>query len=327
MDKENNITPEASAGCRQCPRRCGADRRVQGAGVCGMPSTLYVSRMAAHPWEEPPISGRTGAGTVFFTGCSLHCVYCQNRDISRERRGTPLTEEELARRILELAESGVQTIDLVTPTHYTDQVARVLERVRPRLTIPVVWNSGGYETVESLRRLEGLVDIYLPDFKYASPILAGALSAALDYPEVAAAALSEMYRQVGATVLEPSPEDPGSSLLRRGLLVRHLVLPGCRRDSLAVLSRLATLLPPADILLSLMSQYTPEFLDPAFSLSPDAREALEAEGIRPALWRRLTEFEYRSVLDEADRLGFAGYSQGRASAQVAFKPEFGDGQI
>lgn len=323
MKAEKSIS---AAGCRQCPRACGADRRGGVTGVCGMPETLYVSRIAPHLWEEPPISGRTGAGTIFFTGCNLRCVYCQNRDISQEKRGTPLTEDELARRILELASSGVHTIELVTPTHYTEEVARVLEKIKPRLSVPVVWNSGGYETVEALRRVEGLVDVYMPDFKYASSTLAGALSAAPDYPEVAAAALTEMYRQVGAARPEPSGEGD-TSLLRRGVLVRHLVLPGCRRDSLAVLSRLATLLPPDGILLSLMSQYTPDFLDPSFALTPAVQEKLAAEGIRPALHRRLTDFEYRSVLDEADRLGFVGYRQGRASAQVAFKPEFGDGQI
>ena len=156
-----------SGGCHQCPRNCGVLRAAGAIGYCGMPAELYVSRIAPHRWEEPPISGTCGSGTVFFTGCSLRCVFCQNRDISRTRLGTPLTEEALAHRLLALADSGVHNINLVTPTHYTEPLARVLEKVKPRLHIPVVWNSGGYERPATLRRLDGLVDIYLPDFKYA----------------------------------------------------------------------------------------------------------------------------------------------------------------
>lgn len=308
--------------CRQCPRNCGVQRAAGKTGYCGMPAELYVSRIAPHRWEEPPISGVNGSGTVFFTGCSLRCVFCQNRDISRTRLGTPLTGEELARRLLALADSGVHNINLVTPTHYTGAIARVLDKIKPRLHIPVVWNSGGYENPAVLRQLDGLVDIYLPDFKYASPVLAGALSGAPDYPETAAAALAEMYRQVGGVRFS---ED--GSLLLRGVLVRHLVLPGCRRDSCAVLERLAQLLPLPDIRVSVMSQYTPDFLDPAFALPDATRAELERAGIRPALGRRLTDFEYRSVLDEADRLGVVGYRQGRASAQTVYTPDFGNGKI
>ena len=262
-----------SGGCHQCPRNCGVLRAAGAIGYCGMPAELYVSRIAPHRWEEPPISGTCGSGTVFFTGCSLRCVFCQNRDISRTRLGTPLPEETLARRLLALADSGVHNINLVTPTHYTEPLARVLEKVKPRLHIPVVWNSGGYERPATLRRLDGLVDIYLPDFKYASPALAGALSGAPDYPETAEAALAEMYRQVGGVQFT---ED--GTLLRRGVLVRHLVLPGCRRDSCAVLGRIARLLPVRDIRVSVMSQYTPDFLDPGFALPETSRAELERQG-------------------------------------------------
>lgn len=311
-----------SGGCHQCPRNCGVLRAAGAIGYCGMPAELYVSRIAPHRWEEPPISGTCGSGTVFFTGCSLRCVFCQNRDISRTRLGTPLTEEALAHRLLALADSGVHNINLVTPTHYTEPLARVLEKVKPRLHIPVVWNSGGYERPATLHRLDGLVDIYLPDFKYASPALAGALSGAPDYPETAEAALAEMYRQVGGVQFS---ED--GTLLRRGVLVRHLVLPGCRRDSCAVLGRIARLLPVRDIRVSVMSQYTPDFLDPGFALPETSRAELERQGIRPALRRRLTDFEYRSVLDEADRLGITGYRQGRASAQTLYTPDFKEGIV
>ena len=313
-----------TAGCIQCPRLCGAAREGDRLGICGMPRDLYVARIAPHHWEEPPISGTAGSGTVFFSGCSLGCVFCQNHDISHGRQGTRLSEGELTDRLLRLAESGVHNINLVTPTHYTDILARVLERIKPRLSVPVVWNSGGYESVESLGRLEGLVDVYLPDFKYASSALAKALSAAPDYPEVAAAALTEMYRQTGRVQFSSEGED---GLLLRGVLVRHLVLPGCRRDSITALERLAALLPAGDIRLSVMSQYTPDFLDPAFALPPDTVAALEAEGIRPALHRRLTDFEYRSVLDAADRLGLVGYRQDRASAQTCFTPDFAGGVL
>lgn len=315
---------EMTAGCMQCPRLCGAAREGDRLGICGMPRDLYVARIAPHHWEEPPISGTAGSGTVFFSGCSLGCVFCQNRDISRGRQGTRLTGGELTDRLLRLAGSGVHNINLVTPTHYTDILARVLERIKPRLSVPVVWNSGGYESVESLERLEGLVDVYLPDFKYASSALARALSAAPDYPEVAAAALTEMYRQTGPVQFSAEGEE---GLLLRGVLVRHLVLPGCRRDSIAALERLAALLPAGDIRLSVMSQYTPDFLDPAFALSPDTVAALETEGIRPALHRRLTDFEYRSVLDVADRLRLVGYRQDRASAQTCFTPDFSGGVL
>ncbi len=308
--------------CRQCPRCCGVPRTATDFGFCGMPAELYVSRMAPHQWEEPPISGTRGSGAVFFTGCSLRCVFCQNRDISRTQKGTQLTEEDFARRLLVLADSGVHNINLVTPTHYTETIARVLGKIKPKLKVPVVWNSGGYELPEKLRLLDGLVDIYLPDFKYASHTLAGVLSGALDYPDVAADAITEMYRQVGKIKFT---ED--GSLLQRGLLVRHLVLPGCRRDSFSVLGKLAGLLPTDDILVSVMSQYTPDFLDPAFRISEQVRTELESQGIRPALHRRLTDFEYRSVLDEADRLGIKGYRQGRASAQTDYTPDFGDGKL
>lgn len=311
--------------CDQCPRRCAAVRASGQLGYCGVPAELRVARIAPHHWEEPSISGTAGAGTVFFTGCNLRCVFCQNRTISQEGYGTSLSEDELIDRILRLADSGVHCLDLVTPSQYTSALVRVLEKIRPRLTIPIVWNSGGYESVDSLRRLDGLVDIYLPDYKYASSALASALSNAPDLPEVTAAALTEMYRQTGPVRF--ASEQGREGLLRRGVLIRHLVLPGCRRDSMDVLDRIATLFPPKDVLLSLMRQYTPDYLDPAFTIPTDLRARLEAEGIRPALHRRLTEFEYRSVLDRAGELGLVGYRQGREAARAQYTPDFGDGTI
>lgn len=297
MEQIPNMT---ATPCNLCPRACGVYRTEGQTGVCGMPDTLYVSRMAPHLWEEPPISGTRGSGTVFFTGCNLRCVFCQNRTISREGVGHPIAEDELIDRMLDLQDRGVHNINLVTPTHYTAQLARVLEKVKPRLQIPVVWNSGGYESVESLRMVEGLVDIYLPDFKYLSTDLGSAYSAAPDYPARATEAVLEMYRQVGKY-----REQDGLAV--KGLIIRHLVLPGCRADSMAVLRHIAEILPPADIRVSVMRQYTPDF-------------AMDCP--HKNLRRRVTEFEYNSVLDEAARLGLEGFSQGKDAADKAFTPDF-----
>lgn len=288
--------------CRECPRLCGTDRSAGGRGVCGMPSELTVSRIALHPWEEPPISGTRGSGTVFFAGCNLRCVFCQNRTISREGVGSVISEDDLITRMLTLQEEGAHNINLVTPTHYTTALVRLLTKIKPRLHIPVVWNSGGYESVESLRMLEGLVDVYLPDFKYMSPDLAAAYSAAPDYPAVATEAVKEMYRQTGKITFD---ED---GIARKGVIVRHLILPGCRADSMAVLRHLAEILPVEDIRVSVMRQYTPDF-------------AMDCP--HKNLHRRLTAFEYDTVLAVADELGIVGYRQGKDAADKAFTPEFG----
>ena len=288
--------------CAICPRRCGVDRSGGERGVCGVPSEFTVSRIALHPWEEPPISGTRGSGTVFFTGCNLRCVFCQNRTISREGVGSVISEDDLIRRMLILQEEGAHNINLVTPTHYTDSLVRLLTKIKPRLHIPVVWNSSGYESVESLRRLEGLVDVYLPDFKYMSPDLAAAYSAAPDYPTVATEAVREMYHQTGPITFD------GEGIARKGVIVRHLVLPGCRKDSIAVLGHLASILPISDIRVSVMRQYTPDF-------------AMDCP--HKNLHRRVTEFEYDSVLVKADELGIVGYRQGKDAAERAYTPDFG----
>lgn len=290
-----------SLSCNQCPRKCGSSREHEGGGYCGMPADIYVSRCAPHMWEEPPISGQNGSGTVFFTGCNLRCVFCQNAVISRGRQGNAVSSEELCGMILALAQTGVHNINLVTPTHYTIELIPILEKIRPRLDIPVVWNSGGYESAESLRRLEGLIDIYLPDFKYMSPELASAYSGAPDYAEVATLALAEMYRQTGRPVFD------AQGLMKKGIIVRHLVLPGCRKDSIDVMRHLAAFLPADGFKLSLMRQYTPDFaMDTPYK----------------NLHRRVTDFEYTSVMEEALRLGLDGYMQGKDSATARFTPDF-----
>lgn len=293
--------------CLLCPRKCGVDRTVA-RGACGMPDEIVVARAALHPFEEPPISGTQGSGTVFFTGCALGCIFCQNRALSAKNstppKGKILDERALADLFLRLADAGAHNINLVTASHYTDRVARALASVRAALKIPVVWNSSGYERVETLRMLGGLVDVYLPDFKYAAPEVARAYANAPDYAEVATAALAEMHRQVGAVRFD------SNGLLTRGTVVRHLVLPGTRQDSVDVLHRIAQTVPVQEIRLSLMRQYTPDFT-PA-----DAPKQLH---------RRVTSFEYDAVLQTAIELGFEGYFQQKESASAAFTPDFDDG--
>ena len=288
--------------CELCPRLCRVSRTPEHLGFCGEGRDLRVARISLHRYEEPPISGTRGSGTVFFSGCSLRCVFCQNRAISRgEQVGERMTPEALADRFLLLEEQGAHNINLVTPTHFSHEIAKALSLVRHRLTIPVIYNTSGYERVESLARLEGLVDAYLPDFKYYASDLSARYSGAADYRQVAQAALMEMYRQAGDFTLDEA------GLLRSGILLRHLVLPGNRHDSMAVLDLVAELLPPSRIRVSIMSQYTPEFaMDCPF----------------PELHRRVTRFEYESVVEHALSLGFTGYMQGRDSASAIYTPKF-----
>ncbi len=292
--------------CNLCPRRCGADRENGKLGYCGEGNTLRVARIAPHYFEEPCISGDKGSGTVFFSGCSMGCVFCQNKDISRRGgRGEEYTEARLYQKILELQGEGVHNINLVTPTHFVHLLAPLLSRLRVSgdLKIPVVYNSSGYERIETLKMLDGLVDIYMPDFKYFSSVLSADYSNAPDYADIASAAVCEMYRQVGkCKYCENQPQ-----ILASGVIVRHLVLPSGRHDSIAVLRRLSELVPKEDILLSLMSQYTPEF-------------ALDCNYTQ--LHRRITSFEYNTVADEALRLGFNGFIQAKSSASTSFTPEF-----
>lgn len=286
--------------CRQCPRNCGADREKT-IGYCGAPAGFRVARVSLHEWEEPCVSGKHGSGTVFFSGCNLRCAFCQNYELSHAAKGENLSDDALEREMLRLRDLGAENINLVTPTHYAEKLADFLPRVRKKLGIPIVYNCGGYESVDALRRLEGLVDIYLPDFKYVDSELSARYSGAPDYCEVATAALAEMLRQTG----KPTFNEQGNLL--RGTIVRHLVLPGARKDSIRVLNLLAERFGSDAFLLSLMNQYTPAF----------------AENCPyPELHRRVTTFEYESVLAEAQRLGFEGYSQERSAATTAYTPDF-----
>ena len=287
--------------CTLCPRECAVDRERGERGVCGSGAVARVARASLHAFEEPCLSGTRGSGTIFFSGCSLGCVFCQNREISREPVGKDMDRRALGSLMLSLQEAGAHNVNLVTASHFADRVAEALADVKPKLHIPVVYNSSGYERVETLRMLEGLVDIYLPDFKYASGELGARYSAAPDYPEVAARAIAEMYRQTGAFV----PDQDG--MAQKGTMVRLLVLPSHRADAMAALHLLADAVPPSEIRLSLMSQYTPEFaLDTPYS----------------NLHRRVTRFEYESVREEALRLGFDGYCQEKHAASAAYTPNF-----
>lgn len=283
--------------CSLCPRRCGALRtETEGFGVCKMPSRPVAARAALHPWEEPCLSGVNGAGTVFFSGCSLGCVFCQNDDISHQNFGKPISPDRLREIFQELIDQGAHNIDLVNPTHFSHVLAQVLD---PPLPVPVVWNSGGYDRVETLRALEGKVDVYLPDLKYLSPQRAEKYSAAADYPEVAKAAIAEMYRQTGPVVLE-------DGLLKRGVLIRHLLLPGGLNEARAVMDWAAASFPPGAVLFSLMSQYVPLGRSDAF----------------PEIHRVLRPSEVRSANSYMAALGLDGFTQEPSSAETAYVPHF-----
>lgn len=290
--------------CNICPRGCNIDRAIS-RGYCGEGEEIRIARIAPHYFEEPPISHKNGSGTVFFSGCNMRCVYCQNKDISRGGRGKAYTEIELMEAIVKLQERGVHNVNLVTPTHFADKIARVLSEMKAKdlIKVPVVYNTSGYEKVETLRSLDGLVDIYMPDVKYFSPELSKKYSGAPDYFEVAIKAIEEMLRQRG----KYRYSDKDGELLASGVLIRHLVLPSHRRDSIEILDRLAKHIEPSSVLLSIMSQYTPDF-----ALDTEHRE----------LHRRITTFEYSKVCDKATELGFTGFMQSRDSATRIYTPEF-----
>lgn len=285
--------------CTLCPRRCGAPREPDsGAGRCRMGADAVVARAALHFWEEPCISGTKGSGAVFFTGCPLGCVYCQNYEISAERKaGKRVSSSQLAAIFERLEAQGAHNINLVTPTHFVPAILEALSMHRP--SVPVVYNCGGYETPETVRMLKGYVDIFLPDFKYMDAVLASALSGAPDYPETAKAAILEMARQTGPAVYGEG------GILRSGTAVRHLILPGHTRNSIAVLDWLAANF-PSGVPVSLMAQYMPCGRAADF----------------PGMSRRVTRREYEKVQDHLFSLGLDGYVQERSSASRDYIPAF-----
>lgn len=293
---------EELRSCRLCPRECGADRLSGQAGACGaVGDQIRVARAALHFWEEPCLSGSDGSGAVFFSFCPLKCVYCQNRAISRGDAGKDISIERLAEIFLELQAQKAHNINLVTPTHYIPQIVLALrEAKRQGLSIPVVCNCGGYEKPETLRLLDGLVDIYLPDFKYLSPETAGRYSGAPDYPERAKEALAEMIRQVGEPVFDIH------GIMQKGVIVRHLLLPGRLREAKDVIRYLYETYGDR-IYLSLMSQFTP----------------LENVVGWPELNRTVTEEEYNALVDYALELGVEnGFIQEGGAADESFIPQF-----
>ena len=286
--------------CSLCPRKCGADR-YSGKGYCGMGAVTTAAKASLHKWEEPCISYKNGAGTAFFSGCSLHCVYCQNQVISGELFGAEVSTDELSDIFLRLQDMGADNIELVTPAHFVPDITEALEKVRERINIPVVYNSGGYELVETLRRLDGLVDIYLPDIKYFSPEISQKYSNAPDYFQYASEAVKEMIRQTGK--LQYNSEGG----LLKGTIIRHLVLPKCRHDSMSIMEWIAENTSPEQVLVSIMNQYTPfDFIPAEF----------------PELQRRVTKMEYNSVVDRAAELGLNGFTQEKASANAEYVPDF-----
>lgn len=300
--------------CTLCPRFCRVDRTMGRTGYCGQDDVLSVARAALHMWEEPCISGDKGSGAVFFSGCGMGCIFCQNYRIARGQTGKHISIHRLSDIFLELQEQQAHNINLVTPTHYVPHIIKALETAKCHgLHIPIVYNTSGYENVETLHSLDGLVDIYLPDFKYKSSIISAEYSNAPDYFQYACAAIGEMVRQTGAPLFETKDGTPAapeeyddSGIMRRGTIVRHLLLPGCLEDSKEIVRYLYTQFGD-QIYLSLMNQYTP--LPQAASI--------------PNLTRKVTDAEYRALVDFALDLGVEyGFIQEGETASESFIPEF-----
>mgnify|MGYP004531397175 FL=1 len=287
--------------CSLCPRQCHVNRISGKKGYCGMGSSIRAARAALHMWEEPCISGEKGSGAVFFSGCGLRCCFCQNRDIAIGDRGKEVSVERLADIFLELEQKGAANLNLVTGAHYVPQIIHALELARKKgCKLPVVYNSSGYEKVEALKLLEGYVDVYLPDMKYMDAKLAADFSHAPDYPEVAENAIREMVRQTGACVFGEE------GYIRKGTIVRHLILPGHTKNSIAVLQYLHETYGD-NIMISMMNQFTPVWKQEKF----------------PELNRKVTKREYEKVLNIALELGIEnGYFQEGETAKESFIPAF-----
>ena len=280
--------------CKLCPRQCGIDRTSGKTGFCGCPDTALVAKAMLHKWEEPALAGSGGSGAVFFGGCTLGCKYCQNRTISGGPVGKAMDSRELRQLFESLIARGAENIDLVTPTHF---LPTILPALSPKLPVPVVYNCGGYERVETLRELEGHVDIYLPDLKYADPRLVQALSGAADYFPAATAAIREMVRQTGPVQWE-------GDKVTKGVIIRHLILPGCVDNSLKVLDWIGENFAPGQVLVSLMRQYTP------------------MGGLPAPFDRRVSDDEYDAVLSWMYLNELEGFTQEAEAADVGFIPDF-----
>lgn len=300
------MNPIELTSCTLCPRACGISRADGERGACGETATIRLARAALHFWEEPCISGTKGSGAVFFTGCQLRCVYCQNQPIAQGAVGREITDSRLVEIFYELEAQGANNINLVTPDHFIPQIAKAIRQAKQQgFSLPFVYNTSSYVTVEALRELEGLIDIYLPDLKYLDAAHAKEYSGAQDYPDVARAALQEMYRQVGAVRFGemPGEEEP---MLCGGMVVRHLLLPGALADAKRIVAYLYDTYGD-DIYISLMSQYTPG-------------KAVEQH---PVLHRRVRRKDYDALVDEAIRLGVENaFIQEGSAADESFIPAF-----
>ena len=287
--------------CELCPRRCGVDRKSGEAGFCGAGTSVKIARAALHMWEEPCISGKTGSGTVFFSGCNMKCVYCQNYTVSTGGVGYYVTESELAEKFIMLQEQGANNINLVTPTHYVPQIISSLDIAKSAgLKIPVVYNCGGYENVETIKLLRGYIDVYLPDFKYFSDKYAVEYSGAPNYSNTAKAAIEEMFRQVGVNAFD------NRGIMTKGIIVRHMMLPGLLFDTKKVVDYLHSTYGD-DIYISLMSQYTP----------------VANVSKHPRLCSRINEAHYQAVIDYCIERGIKNvFIQDVSSATQEFIPDF-----
>ena len=282
------------ANCKLCPRQCGVDRTQGQIGFCGGSDMALVAKAMIHKWEEPALAGSGGSGAIFFGGCTLGCKYCQNRAISGKPVGTPVDSIQLRNMMEQLIAQGAENIDLVTPTHYLPTILPALEQ---KLPVPVVYNCGGYERAETIQKLAGKVDIYLPDMKYADGKMAAQLSGAKDYFPVAAAAIREMVRQVG-------PVQWQGDKIVKGVIIRHLILPGCVDNSLKVLDWIGESFAPGQVLVSLMRQYTP------------------MGGLPAPFDRKVSDEEYDAVLSWMYLNDLEGFTQEADSATQSFIPEF-----
>lgn len=297
---------ELLKSCRLCPRNCTVDRTEGQKGYCKVTSEIVVARGALHYWEEPCISGKSGSGAVFFGGCNMGCVFCQNHEIVTGEVGKTYTVSELCKLYINLQSQGANNINLVTPSHYVPQIKESLEQAKSAgLSIPVVYNTGSYEKTETLALLNGIIDIFLPDFKYYDPSLAGKFSNAPDYPAVARKAINEMVRQAGKCVFEGEGE---KTLIKKGVIVRHLVLPGHTKDSKKVIEYLYKTYGDS-IYISIMNQYTPMLCK------------LSCE--YPELTRKVTDYEYNKVIDYALNLGVTNaFIQEGETQSESFIPPF-----
>ena len=286
--------------CTLCPRNCGADRS-NSTGICGAGGNAIVARASLHKWEEPCISYKNGAGTVFFSGCNLHCCFCQNNKISNKLFGKEITDKQLADIFLRLQEDGADNIDLVTPTHFVPNIINALDMIKHKLDIPVVFNCGGYELKETIDMLDGYVDVYLPDLKYFSSDISSKYSNAPDYFEYASEAILAMIKQVGKLTFN------SEGGLMKGTVIRHMVLPSHRHDSIKLIEWIADNTSRDDVLVSIMNQYTPfDFISEEFG----------------ELKRKVTKMEYNSVINRAAELGINGFTQERSSASEDYVPDF-----